>query len=391
MSEWRECLLNDIAIVTMGQSPSGDSCNINGIGVPLLNGPTEFGIKYPIEAQYTIQPRKHSEPKDILFCVRGSTTGRMNWSDKKYAIGRGLASIRHKSGYEYNHYLKGILDFHLNELLSAATGSTFPNISREQLNKLEITCPPLPEQKAIASVLSSLDNKIDLLHRQNKTLESMAETLFRQWFVEEVQDDWDVYSLEEVSTISIGRTPPRKNKHLFSSDINDVKWLSIKDMGKSGIYRMYTEEYLPKSTIESFKIPIIPTNTVVLSFKMTVGRVGITHEEMVSNEAIAQFNIKKIISTEFLYCFLKQYNYDSLGTTSSIVTSINTGLIKSIQFSIPNDTKVAEFTQRTKPFFEKVKKNQMEIQTLEKLRDTLLPKLMSGEVRVSYTPEEIKQ
>ncbi|MER1720022.1 restriction endonuclease subunit S, partial [Proteus terrae] len=205
------------------------------------------------------------------------------------------------------------------------------------------------------------------------------------------QNDWDVYSLEEVSTISIGRTPPRKNKHLFSSDINDVKWLSIKDMGKSGIYRMYTEEYLPKSTIESFKIPIIPTNTVVLSFKMTVGRVGITHEEMVSNEAIAQFNIKKIISTEFLYCFLKQYNYDSLGTTSSIVTSINTGLIKSIQFSIPNDTKVSEFTQRTKPFFEKVKKNQMKIQTLENLRDTLLPKLMSGEVRVNYTPEEIKQ
>lgn len=270
-------------------------------------------------------------------------------------------------------------------------GAKMPRGDKEAILNYEISLPSLAEQKAIASVLSSLDNKIDLLHRQNKTLESMAETLFRQWFVEEVQDDWDVYSLEEVSTISIGRTPPRKNKHLFSSDINDVKWLSIKDMGKSGIYRMYTEEYLPKSTIESFKIPIIPTNTVVLSFKMTVGRVGITHEEMVSNEAIAQFNIKKIISTEFLYCFLKQYNYDSLGTTSSIVTSINTGLIKSIQFSIPNDTKVAEFTQRTKPFFEKVKKNQMEIQTLEKLRDTLLPKLMSGEVRVSYTPEEIKQ
>ncbi|HGN1707643.1 TPA: restriction endonuclease subunit S [Providencia rettgeri] len=395
MSEWQSYKIDEIAILTQGLAINAKTKHllVEYSEYPLLR------IKDLLEntKEQFVDPKLVPEqcivkPHDLIM----SRTGQVGF----VFINR--EGVLHNNLFKINIKDNKILDvkflyWHFNRkerreyLTNIATGSVQPDLSHKVFKDYEILLPPLPEQKAIADVLSSLDDKIDLLHRQNKTLESMAEILFRQWFVEEAQDDWDVYSLEEVSTISIGRTPPRKNKHLFSSDINDVKWLSIKDMGKSGIYRMYTEEFLPKSTIESFKIPIIPTNTVVLSFKMTVGRVGITHEEMVSNEAIAQFNIKKIISTEFLYCFLKQYNYDSLGTTSSIVTSINTGLIKSIQFSIPNDTKVAEFTQRTKPFFEKVKKNQMEIQTLEKLRDTLLPKLMSGEVRVNYTPEEIKQ
>ncbi|EPK1577565.1 restriction endonuclease subunit S [Proteus mirabilis] len=398
MSEWVELKLTDVGSLQRGKSkhrPRYAFHLYNGKYPFIQTGEVRESRKYISEFKNTYSEAGLAQsklwPKNTLCITIAANIAELGilkfdacFPDSVI----GFIPDKNKSNLDFVYYT---LCHFQRELKHLGEGSVQDNINLGTFNDIKFMFPSLAEQKAITSVLSSLDDKIDLLHHQNKTLESMAETLFRQWFVEEAQDDWDVYSLEEVSTISIGRTPPRKNKHLFSSDINDVKWLSIKDMGKSGIYRMYTEEYLPKSTIESFKIPIIPTNTVVLSFKMTVGRVGITHEEMVSNEAIAQFNIKKIISTEFLYCFLKQYNYDSLGTTSSIVTSINTGLIKSIQFSIPNDTKVAEFTQRTKPFFEKVKKNQMEIQTLEKLRDTLLPKLMSGEVRVNYTPEEIKQ
>src|SRR5690554_5074401 len=124
-NEWQELTLDDIADIIMGQSPSGDTCNNEGIGSPLLNGPTEFGEFYPTAVQYTTDPKKFSQEGDILFCVRGSTTGRMNWSNSKYAIGRGLAAFRHKLGVDYQFFLKGIIDLHLNDLLFQATGSTF--------------------------------------------------------------------------------------------------------------------------------------------------------------------------------------------------------------------------------------------------------------------------
>ena len=194
----------------MGQSPNGESCNINGIGKPLLNGPTEFGYKYPKPIQYSLEPTKIAQEDDILFCVRGSTTGRMNWADQEYVIGRGLAAIHHRSGKDLQYFVKGIIDYNLPILLASATGSTFPNVSRKQLEDLQIDIPPLSEQRAIASVLSSLDDKIDLLHRQNKTLEAIAETLFRQWFVEEA-DEGQLGLISDLVELNLNRTIKKGN------------------------------------------------------------------------------------------------------------------------------------------------------------------------------------
>ena len=88
--------LSEYAEIVMGQSPKGDKCNVNELGTPLLNGPTEFGGYCPTPTQWTVDPKKTCKPEDLLFCVRGSTTGRMNWADQVYAIGRGLAAIRPK-------------------------------------------------------------------------------------------------------------------------------------------------------------------------------------------------------------------------------------------------------------------------------------------------------
>ena len=219
----------------------------------------------------------------------------------------------------------------------------------------------------------------------------MAETLFRQWFVEEAKDEWEEVPLSEVTKIAIGRTPPRKESHWFSTDPKDVKWVSIKDLGQSEVFVFDTSEYLKQEAVENFNIPIIPADTVLLSFKMTVGRVGITTEPMVSNEAIAHFKFddNTPFSKEYLYIFLKTFKYESLGSTSSIVTAINSSMIKDIEIIIPDDITMNVFRTYTEPLFSKIKANIYQIRTLEKLRDTLLPKLMSGEVRVKYEEEEM--
>ena len=265
------------------------------------------------------------------------------------------------------------------------TGSSVPLINLSVLKSLYIPIPQKWEQKLIVQTLSSLDDKIDLLHRQNKTLEQLAETLFRQWFVEEAEGSWELEPLGKVFDIGIGRTPPRKEQHWFTLNPNDIKWVSIKDMGTSGIYLDTVSEYLTQEAVEQYSVPIIPENTVMLSFKMTIGRLAISTEKMVSNEAIAHFKQKEgsFLFPEFLYLFLKTYSWVELGSTSSIVESINSQMIKEIEMIIPNKEKLIAFKEMIIPTFDKIKSNQKQIRTLTQTRDNLLPKLMSGEIRLN--------
>ena len=170
--------------VVMGQSPAGDTCNRSGAGVPLLNGPTEFGLHHPEPLQFTTNPCKVALPGDLLFCVRGSTTGRMNWADQKYAIGRGVAAIRHKRVRELQPFVRAVVEFNLSGLLAQATGSTFPNVSARQLANLSWPVMEASKQRAIAHILGTLDDKIELNRRMNETLEAMAHALFKSWFVD---------------------------------------------------------------------------------------------------------------------------------------------------------------------------------------------------------------
>lgn len=269
-------------------------------------------------------------------------------------------------------------------LLASCNTSVQATLNLKELKELQLPWPIKTQRTAIAEVLSSLDDKIDLLHRQNKTIEQLAETLFRHWFVEEADESWQKDVLDNLFDIGIGRTPPRKEQHWFSTNPNDVKWVSIKDMGTSGIYIDTTAEYLTQEAVDRFSVPVIPENTVMLSFKMTIGRLAISTEKMLSNEAIAHFKqkAKSNLFPEFLYLFLKTFRWEELGSTSSIVDAINSQMIKEMELTIPDAKKLKDFQELIKPTFEKIKANQSQIRTLTKLRDTLLPKLMSGEVRV---------
>ncbi len=273
------------------------------------------------------------------------------------------------------------------KLLSNASQVGVPALARptSTFKELYIKLPCIEEQKQISGVLSSLDDKIDLLNRENATLEALAETLFRHYFIENPNPEWKEAKLGDVAKIGIGRTPPRKETKWFSTSSIDVKWISIKDMGETGVYIFNTAEYLTREAVDCFKIPIIPNNTVVLSFKMTVGRIGITSEAMLSNEAIAHFILddNSPVSKEYLYIFLKLFKFETLGSTSSIVTSINSAMIKEMELIIPDKDTMMSFDKQVCPLFEKIKSNQQQILTLTAQRNTLLSRIMSGELKVA--------
>lgn len=273
-------------------------------------------------------------------------------------------------------------------ILSAAIGSTQPALTIDGLKKITLAIPTKQEQQKIASILSSLDDKIELNRQMNATLEKIAGELFKRWFVEfgdELPEGWRIGMLSEVSDITIGRTPPRMESEWFSINPNDRKWISIRDMGNCGVYINQTAEYLTQTAVDRFKIPVIPKNTVVTSFKLTVGRIAITAGEMLSNEAIAHIKLKeKVLSPEYIYLALKLFDFTSLGSTSSIATAVNSKSIKEIPILIPDEKVVVKFDALIKPLFDHIMQNTRQLDSLVQVRDSLLPRLMSGKVRVPY-------
>lgn len=193
---------------------------------------------------------------------------------------------------------------------------------------------------------------------------------------------WKVGKAEDFYKITIGKTPPRKEQVWFTESIDDVKWVSISDMGNCGCFIADSSEYLTHEAIQKFNIGIVPEDTILLSFKLTIGRVAIAMCDLTTNEAIARFCLSDNALREYTYLMLKQYNYANLGSTSSIATAVNSKIIKQMRVLMPQSNVLEKFNKVLKPLFENIKKNQHEITHLTALRDTLLPKLMSGEIKV---------
>jgi len=153
----------------MGVSPKSDTYNKAGIGVPLLNGPTEFGKTFPECSLFTTASKRECEENDLLFCVRGSTTGKMNWADRSYSLGRGVCAIRGRT-VSITKYIRFVIEDKLKELLNFATGGTFPNLSKEVIENFEIDLKPNTDK--IASILSTYDDLIENNLRRIKLLRS---------------------------------------------------------------------------------------------------------------------------------------------------------------------------------------------------------------------------
>lgn len=387
-TDWVETTLGEVCEVIMGQSPKGESYNLDGNGLPFYQGVTEFDEKYVKIKTYTSEPTKIIEPNTILFSVR-APVGRVNFTKHKSCIGRGNAGLKMYNGNQ--EFLFHLLKFLERQIQNRTSGTVFTSISGKELKEIPITIPiNSNEQKAIASVLSSFDDKIELLREQNKTLEEMGQIIFKEWFGkygvdDELPEGWRVGKLGEEFDITIGRTPPRAESQWFSDTPIGKKWISIKDIGNSGTYIFDTSEYLTDEAIEKFNIPVIPENTTILSFKMTVGKLTITTEEMLSNEAIAHLKLKdnSILSSEFIYSYLQNLDFNALGSTSSIVTAINSTMIKNLEVIIPDPKTLKQFDEAIQPIFSKIRDNSEQIQSLVRSRDGLLPKLMSGQVRVN--------
>ena len=267
-------------------------------------------------------------------------------------------------------------------VMSGAKGCKMPRGDKKQIMQWAISLPPLAEQRRIAGILGAIDDKIENNRRINTNLELQAQALYKQWFVDNRSDDWEVGKVSDYYDITIGKTPPRKEKQWFSLNSQHTTWVSISDMGTCGMYISDSSEYLTADAVSRFNIKEVSPNTVLLSFKLTIGRVAISNGVMTTNEAIAHFNTEKDYLLEYTYLALKAYEFSNLGSTSSIATAVNSKIIKAMRWIMPEERVLRDFHNLVSPIFNRIKNNIIENETLATLRDTLLPKLMNGEINL---------
>ena len=322
-------------------------------------------------------------PKGSVLLTTRDPVGYLAIADDDVSTNQGFRSLIPNQETD-NLFLFYLLKKNVEYLKSQSDGTTFGELAGSTLKSLSFLFPPLPEQKAIAEVLSSLDDKIDLLHRQNKTLEEMAQTLFRQWFVEEADDGWGKTTIENVcSKINSGGTPSTNSSEYYGGNIN---WYSTKELTDRFLFESSTQ--ITNEGLENSSAKIFPTNTIVMAIYAapTVGRLGILTKEAAFNQAACG-----LIADENKICFEYLYLHFLLSrrvlcdmASSSAQQNLNVGIIKNFPIVLPPKNLMEVFRNQAKPIFTKIKNNSAQVYTIENLRDTLLPKLMSGIKRIEY-------
>ena len=448
---WKTSTLNDAcSLVTDG---THDSPKVARHGYPLVTGKCITGGRLKLEDAYSISEEDHqaviarskAEYGDILFANIGNSIGELARVEIQDEF-----SIKNVALFKPSEQVESLfLKYYLGSpfVQSFIRGNTFgsaqPFVGLGTLRGFPIPLPPLPEQKAIAHVLGSLDDKIELNRRMNETLEGMAQALFKSWFVdfdpvidnalaagnpipeplskraetrrqaiangtanretaqafpasfrftEElgwIPEGWEVQAVKDFGNVICGKTPSKSKAEFYGKDIPFIK---IPDM-HSSVWITQTSDGLSKVGAASQSKKQIPANSICVSCIATVGKVVITSEESHTNQQINSVVPHDTMFRDYLYFTFSSINKElhDLASGGSATLNLNTGNFSKINLLKPSVHCLEKFSHSTANLFQKILCSDKESQTLAKLRDVLLPKLISGELRIPQAEKMVEE
>ena len=397
MSEWKEYKLGELIDVKHGFAFKGSNI-IDELTPNILVTPGNFHIGGGFKNS-KFKYFNSEFPKEYILNEDDVVVTMTDLSQKTDTLGYS-AKIPKKEGFNFLHNQRiGLVKFISKEvnkdfiywlmrtesyqgfIVGSASGTSIMHTAPSRIKEFCFRLPPLPEQIQIASILSSLDDKIDLLHRQNKTLEQLAETLFRQWFVEEAEESWEEKTISDIIEVRDGTHDSPKQtengKYLITS-----KHLKSNGIDYENAYKISETDFN-----EVNKRSKVDIDDILFSM---IGTLGLIHY-VVKEPDFAIKNIglfkssQKPFFAKFLFLLLKSpqgkrfIHENADGSTQEYITL---GNLRNFKFKYPGEHQIKGFDIDVQPYFEKIISNSKQIQTLTQLRDTLLPKLMSGEVRV---------
>lgn len=356
MGEWKEYKLGDIISLGNGKVRPKETGNI-----PIYGGNGILG--YCNSSNY--------DGETVIIGRVGAYCGSVYYENRPIWISDNALAVKSKKGYSTKFIYYLLKNLKLNDY---AEGSSHPLITQTLLNAIDVLfIDDIGEQKSIASILSSLDDKINLLHRENKILEAMAETLFRKWFIEEVRHE---VSLGDVVETTSGGTPSRKCEEYYQNGIID--WVKSKELNRS--YLLKTEEKITVEAVENSSAKFLPANSVLIAmYGATVGEYAIIAKEMTCNQAVCALKPNDNYPYTYLYLWAKFMQDEFLNLACGAAQqNISQVLIK--QQSVCSDVDaVKQFHSIAEPFFEKLKQNEMQLSSLKEMKNVILSKLMNNE------------
>ncbi|MBE5884920.1 MAG: restriction endonuclease subunit S [Lachnospiraceae bacterium] len=372
MSEMKKVRLGDIAEVTMGQSPKSEYYNSEKQGIPFLQGNRTFGRRYPVFDTYTTLSTKMAKAGDVIMSVR-APVGDLNFTPVDMCLGRGVCSIRMKNGnHEYLFYL---LKYNMPLLLNRENGSVFGSVNRNDIIGLELNIvDDSDEQKKIARYLSMIDDKIEKNDKINNNLLEQAQTLYNQYFPysisDKLSDGWRLGTVGEIIEIHDSKRIPLSGAERMSME--------------NKIYPYYGAaslmDYVDNFIFDGKYLLMGEDGTVVDDLGYPILQY-VWGQFWVNNHAHVLTG-KRGFNVESLYMLFKRTPVKSI-VTGAVQQKISQANLRSIQVVIPPEATLIEYNNQIEPLFALLRTNEAENRSLSVLRDTLLPKLMNGDIDVS--------
>lgn len=377
MDEWKEYKLGEVAVFGTEKLSSSLVSLENYISTENMlpnKGGIEQADKKPENGLIT-----HYCNGDILISNIRPYFKKIWLADRTGGCSNDVLCIRPKIEDLNNTFLFYVLsqDDFFEYVMLGSKGCKMPRGDKSHIMNFQVVVPPLSEQKRIVSILGSLDDKIDLLHQENKTLEAMAETLFRKWFIEEVRQDVLLGNVVETTS---GGTPSRKNDKYYQN--GTIDWVKSKELNRS--FLLKTEEKITVEAIENSSAKFLPANSVLIAmYGATVGEYAIIAKEMTCNQAVCALKPNDNYPYTYLYLWAKLMQDEFLNLACGAAQqNISQVLIKHQQVCSDVDA-VKQFHSIVEPLFEKLKQNEMQLSSLEEMKHVILPKLMNNELNIN--------
>lgn len=402
--EWNEVKLEDVGKIITGKTPKTSIEDNYGGHIPFLTPSDDMNVKIIKYTNKTLTLKGLNEVKNCLIpknsvCVSciGSDLGKVVLTSEDTVTNQQINSIIVNEKFDYNfiYYTMILLGKQLNYMSKSSTA--VPIINKSTFSNELIFVPSLEEQKKISSILSNIDAKIDNLDKINKNLEELAKAIYRHHFIDfkpyalgglmkhssqgMIPKDWSVQSIEEfVDDMKNGGTPKRGESDYW--DNGTVPWLKTGEINNNIIIK--SEEHITELGLKNSSAKLLPINSIIMALygKGTAARIGLLKFEATTNQACCAMICNDFNKTLFLYLFLlfNQKEIENLAS-GSVQQNLSKDLIANLELVVSPIEIIDNLP--FKEIFDTIANNYFEIEYLINLRDTLLPKLMSGEIDVS--------
>ena len=336
----------------MGQAPSGDSYNFEGEGLPLIAGAGDFGKETPEPKKFTTASGKKSEKGEIILCIR-ATIGDLNWSDKEYCLGRGVAGLfghMDKLDQKYLwHWLTNATPF----LKSKGKGATFLQVTKEDICSLEISLPPLEEQRRIASILDKADELRQKRQQAIEKLDQLLQATFIDMFGDPVSNPkgWDLFKLSDLGNIATGNTPSRDDAENYG---NYLEWIKSDNLNNDEDYATTSTEYLSEKGAQKGRV--VPAGSILVtciagSFNC-IGNLAMVDRKVSFNQQINSIIPNDNVVLEFLYYLMKiSKPIIQNASTNSMKGMISKSKFSEILLPVPSKEKQLQFVELFKKLY----------------------------------------